>query len=60
MGRITITLSDRDHLAFKLLALQQQKKLVSLIQEAISDYLQRTGAYDLCIRRNSSDQNLDP
>ena len=60
MGRITVTLSERDHLAFKLLALQQQKKLVLLIQEAMTDYLEKTGAYDLCIQRNSADQSLDP
>ena len=60
MGRITVTLSERDHLAFKLLALQQQKKLVLLIQEAMTDYLEKAGAYGLCIQRNSADQSLDP
>lgn len=59
MGRITVTLSDRDHLAFKLLSLQQHKKLLTLIQEAVSDYLEKTGAYDLSIQRNSSDQDRE-
>jgi hypothetical protein len=31
MGRVTINLNDRDHLAFKLLALQQDRKLVILM-----------------------------
>ena len=53
MGRITVTLSDREHLAFKLLSLQQHKKLVVLIQEALRDYLEKTGAYDLSIHRIS-------
>jgi hypothetical protein len=49
MGRVTITLSDRDHRAFKLLALQQDKKILVLIQQAVGEYLERTGAYDLSI-----------
>ena len=57
MGRISVTLSDRDHLAFKLLALHQQKKLVTLVQEAMQEYLHRSGAYDLSIHRNGSDQD---
>lgn len=56
MGRITVRLSERDHLAFKLLSLHQQKKLVLLIKEAMQDYLEKTGAYDLSIHSGSSDE----
>lgn len=55
MGRITVTLSERDHLAFKLLSLHQQKKLVLLVKEAMQDYLDKTGAYELSIHSGSSD-----
>lgn len=57
MGRITVTLSERDHLAFKLLSLHQQKKLVLLVKEAMQDYLEKTGAYDLSIQRANSDES---
>ena len=59
MGRVTINLNDRDHLAFKLLALQRDKRLVILIQDAMRDYLERNGAYDLSIQGGShSDDEL--
>ncbi|MGA1713475.1 MAG: hypothetical protein ACO4CS_19500 [bacterium] len=53
MGRVTINLNDRDHLAFKLLALQQDRKLVILIQDAMREYLERNDAYDLSIQGRS-------
>jgi hypothetical protein len=49
VGRITITLNDRDHLAFKLLSLQKDEKIVALVQDAMREYLQKEGAYDLSI-----------
>jgi hypothetical protein len=49
MGRLTITLNDRDHLAFKLLALQKDEKIVTLVQDAMRAYLEKEGAYDLSI-----------
>lgn len=58
MGRITVNLSERDHLAFKLLSLHQQKKLVLLVKEAMQDYLEKTGAYDLSIQRGNSDASM--
>jgi predicted transcriptional regulator len=53
MPRITISLSDRDHLALKLLSLQQEKRILLIAQEAIRQYLDREGAYNLAIRSNS-------
>jgi hypothetical protein len=50
LGRVTVTLDERDHLAFKLLALQKDEKLIILIQDAMQQYLEREGAYDLSIR----------
>ena len=59
MGRVTINLNDRDHLAFKLLSLQQDKRLVALVQEAIHDYLLNKGAYNLVISsQTASDVEL--
>ena len=58
MGRVTINLNDRDHLAFKLIALQRDRRLVVLIQDAMREYLERNGAYDLSIqcRSHSADE----
>jgi predicted transcriptional regulator len=57
MGRVTITLSDRNHLALKLLALQKNAKINVLVQEALVDYLKREGGFDLCIQ---SQRPVDP
>jgi hypothetical protein len=54
LGRVTINLSDQDHLAFKLLSLQQDKKLMVLVQEAMHEYLTRKGAYNLVIQSQAS------
>lgn len=54
LGRVTINLSDRDHLALKLLSLQQDKKLMVLVQEAMHEYLMRKGAYSLVIQSQGS------
>jgi hypothetical protein len=55
MGRVTVILDDRDHLAFKLLSLHQDKKLVVLVQEALKEYLEKTGAYDLSISKRKTE-----
>jgi hypothetical protein len=49
MGRVTITLSDRNHLALKLLALQKNAKINVLVQEALVEYLKQEGGFDLYI-----------
>ena len=55
MGRVTITLSDRNHLALKLLALQKNAKINVLVQEALVDYLKREGGFDLSIQSQRSE-----
>jgi len=55
MGRVTITLSDRNHLALKLLALQKNAKINVLVQEALVDYLKREGGFDLYIQSQRSE-----
>ena len=57
MGRVTITLSDRDHLALKLLALQKNAKINVLVQEALVDYLKREGGFDLSIQSQRSEDS---
>jgi predicted transcriptional regulator len=57
MGRVTITLSDRNHLALKLLALQKNAKINVLVQEALVEYLKREGGFDLYIK---SQRPVDP
>ncbi|QVV67915.1 hypothetical protein [Synechococcus sp. LA31] len=55
MGRITITLSDRNHLAPNLLALQKNAKINVVVQEALVDYLKREGGFDLYIQTQRSE-----
>jgi len=55
MPRVTLALGDQEHLALKLLALNQNKKVLSLIHEAIIQYLEREGGYKLKIQSSESD-----
>jgi hypothetical protein len=50
MPRVTLTVADREHMALKLLALQQNQKMVAIIDLAIKQYLKDQGAYDLTIQ----------
>lgn len=50
MSRITLSVDQRDHNALRLLALQRNKKVMSLIQDTIRQYLTREGGYNLVIR----------
>lgn len=50
MARITIALSDQNHLALKLLSLKKGKRGIKIIQEAIEQHLRNEGAYDLEIQ----------
>jgi len=52
MPRITISISDRDHLALKLLSLHSNKRFLVVIQEAIHRYLLSEGAYNPAIYSN--------
>jgi predicted DNA-binding protein len=56
MARITIALSDRNHLALKLLSLQKGKRVIKIIQEAIEHHLNNEGAYDLEIQSKTDDE----
>ncbi|MFM7086701.1 MAG: hypothetical protein ACKOXO_06910 [Cyanobium sp.] len=49
LPRITLSIEERDHLALKLLSINQKKKMAAVIQEAISSYLDHSGAYKLSI-----------
>lgn len=53
--RITLALGDREHLALKLLSLRKNKKVLSLLKEAIDQYLEREGAYQLKIQSTEVD-----
>ncbi len=53
--RITLALDDREYLALKLLSLRKKKKALSLLKEAVDQYLEREGAYQLKIRSDGSD-----
>ena len=54
MPRVTLSIADREHMALKLLALQQNQKMVTIIDLAIKQYLQDQGAYDLTIQSKST------
>ena len=53
MSRITLSICDRDHNALRLMSLYKNKKILSLVKDAIQQYLDREGAYDLEIWSNS-------
>ena len=55
MGRVTITLSDRNYLALKLLTLQKNAKINVLVKEALVNYLKREGGFDLYIQSQRSE-----
>lgn len=55
MPRLTITLSDKEHQALKLLTLLEQKKLVDVIGEAITNHLDAKHAFDLRVTSRSED-----
>lgn len=50
MPRLTITLSEEEHQALKLLTLMERKKLVAVVQEAIHNHLKTKGAFNLEVR----------
>ena len=53
MPRLTITLSDEEHQALKLLTLMERKKLVAVVQEAIHNHLEAKGAFNLEVKPRS-------
>lgn len=55
MPRVTLVLGDRDHLALKLLSLRKNAKVLALLKIAVSEYLEREGAYKLKIHSDESD-----
>lgn len=55
MPRVTLALGDQDHLALKLLSLRKNKKVLTLLHEAVVEYLEREGAYKLKIQSDESD-----
>ena len=52
MARVTLSLNEADHLALKLLAIKEKKAMIGVIQEAITKYLEETGAYRLSVSDN--------
>jgi hypothetical protein len=55
MPRITLALGEREHLALKLLSLRRNQKVIALLKEAVLQYLDREGAYNLEIQSRDSD-----
>ena len=49
MRRVTFSLEDADHLALKLLAINERKAMVEVVQEAIRTYLENKEAYLLAV-----------
>ena len=52
MARIAIPISNRDHLALKLLSLQRNKRALATIQEGVRHYPPSESAYNLAFRSN--------
>ncbi|MEN9860481.1 MAG: hypothetical protein RLZZ515_963 [Cyanobacteriota bacterium] len=59
MPRLTITLDERDHLALKLLAIRDGKRLGEAVDDAVKHYLNAVGAYGLSIRDSASTNATD-
>jgi hypothetical protein len=54
MARITLSIDEREHLALKLLALKRKQKMIEVIKRAVSEYLEKEGAFDLSIKSDLS------
>ena len=54
MARITLLLNEADHLALKLLAIKEKKAMIGVIQDAIRNHLNETGAYRLSVSDNEN------
>ena len=50
MRRVTFSIEEADHLALKLLAIQEGKAMIGVVQEAIKKHLEEKGAYRLSVR----------
>ena len=55
MPRITISVDERDHLALRLLAIKQQKKMIAVMHDAVRFYLEETGACKLDVVSQADD-----
>jgi hypothetical protein len=55
MPRLTISLSERDHLALKLLSIRDNKRLNEVVDDAVKHYLSAIGAYRLSITEKNRD-----
>jgi len=54
MARVTLLLNEADHLALKLLAIKEKKVMIGVIQDAIRNHLNGTGAYRLSVSDNEN------
>ncbi|NDD44348.1 MAG: hypothetical protein EBZ29_04285 [Synechococcaceae bacterium WB9_4xC_028] len=59
MPRLTLTLDDRQHKALRLLALQRDRTMLSLIKDALGEYLEREGGFELRIRSSADGDDLN-
>jgi hypothetical protein len=55
MPRLTISLSEDEHQALKLLTLMEKKKLVAVVREAIQNHLISKGAFNLEVKPRTTD-----
>ena len=56
MKRVTFSISDEDHLALRLLAIQEQKAMIAVIQEALQAHLEEKGAYRLGVTQRKEEK----
>jgi len=59
MPRLTLTLDDRQHKALRPLALQRDRTMLSLIKDALGEYLEREGGFELRIRSSADGGDLN-
>lgn len=56
MPRLTIALTEKEHAALKLLAIVEQKKLMTVLKDAIIYYLKEKKALELIVTLREEDQ----
>lgn len=57
MPKITVSVSEADHMALKLLSIVESKNIGNVLVEAVRAHLKAKGAHDLNVQKN---QNTDP
>lgn len=53
MPRLTIALDEADHMALRLVSIRDRKRLNEVVDDAIKQYLESIGGYELSITNST-------